>query len=72
MLKVLSEMGFTREDSMAALSASDWDPTQAIELICDNEQSSLKCIKALASNVLESPTVQCYLGDPEVFMSESR
>ncbi|XP_037025175.1 ubiquitin-associated domain-containing protein 1-like [Bradysia coprophila] len=68
-LKILIEMGFTTDESMKALSASDWDPTRAIALLCDSKDSSLKCAKDLASSILESATVQCYLGDPEVFMT---
>ncbi|KAG4073499.1 hypothetical protein HA402_000723 [Bradysia odoriphaga] len=68
-LKFLIEMGFTKDESIKALSASDWDPTQAIALLCDSKESSVKCVKDLASSILESATIQCYLGDPEVFMT---
>lgn len=58
-------MGFEAEESMLALSASDWDATRAVEILCDKQQSP----NVLAQNVLKSPAVQGYLSDPEVFMS---
>lgn len=62
-------MGFKPEESMNALSASNWDPTEAVELLC-NEQETTKFQNILARNVLESAVVQNYLSDPEVFMSK--
>ncbi len=62
-------MGFDSDDSMKALSASDWDPTRAIDILCDEE--SPQYTNVLAENVLESAAVQSYLSDPEIFMSKS-
>lgn len=62
-------MGFESEESMDALSASDWDPSRAVELLCD-EIESPKLHSVLPKIVLESATVQTYLSDPEVFMSK--
>lgn len=58
-------MGFEAEESMLALSASDWDATRAVEILCDKQQSP----NVLAQKVLESSAVQGYLGDPDIFMS---
>lgn len=63
-------MGFDSDVSTNALSLSDWDATRAIEIIFD-EQESPKYENCLAQSVLESASVQNYLSDPEVFMSES-
>lgn len=66
---MLLEMGFETEESMNVLSASDWDPSRAVELLCDKVESP-KCNSVSAQRVLESATVQSYLSDPEVFMSK--
>lgn len=65
------EMGFEKEDSMNALETSDWDATRAVEILCDKKEFS-RTSNIVAQNVLESPAVQNYLTDPEIFMSKSR
>lgn len=80
MLKIFAEMGFDSDESMVALSASDWDATRAVALMCDKDDvpasasdvagSGSHHKNGLAERVLESAAVQNYLSDPEVFMSE--
>lgn len=59
-------MGFETEQSMIALSASDWDATRAVDILFDEQEPT----NILAQKVLESAVVQSYLSDPEVFMSK--
>lgn len=59
-------MGFEPEASMDALAATGWDPTGAVEILCDKRKGT----NVLAVKVLESSTIQNYLSDPEVFMSK--
>lgn len=64
------EMGFEKEDSLKALQTGDWDATRAVEILCDEHEFS-KASNVVARNVLQSPAVQNYLTDPEIFMSKS-
>lgn len=63
-------MGFGEDESLNALRTSDWDPAIAVGILCGEQSSLLRQQSSITFNVLESPVVQGFLSDPEIFMSK--